>query len=74
MPFKRGTFHTKMKIGIHLEHRNGHLFIVRGFSDQKKMFENADMYGMNWRNAIFMHFHAIVPDVRSSREHSNHKL
>ena len=35
------------------------------------MFENADLYKANWRNAILMRFHAVVPDIRSSGELEN---
>ena len=43
MPFKRITFPTEMKIGIHLEEFQNNAqkltpFVVRGFSDQKNQY------------------------------------
>ena len=35
------------------------------------MFENTDLCRTNWENAILMHSHAIVPDIRSSGEPEN---
>ena len=35
------------------------------------MFENSDLYKANWRNAILMRFHAVVPYIRSSEEPEN---
>ena len=35
------------------------------------MFENADLYRSNWQTRFLMHFHAIVPDIRSSGELEN---
>ena len=52
--------------------RNWHLFVIRVFSDQKnqclKMQMCTERIG---ENAILMHCHAIVPDIRSSGELEN---
>ena len=75
MPSKRTTFPTKTKIGIHLKE----LFVITGFSDQKKpiCLKMQICIERIVENANLMHFHRIVPNIRSSegtREHSNHKL
>ena len=51
-------------------HRNRHLFVVRGFSDQKnqfclKMQISTERIG---ESATLMHIHAIVPDISLSGE------
>ena len=50
--------------------RNWYLFVIRVFSDQEKtnMFENADLYTMNWRKRYFDALPAIVPDICPSGE------
>ena len=50
-------------------HRNWHLSVVRVFSEKTNIFENADFYRTNWQKCYLMHFHAMVPDIRSSGEH-----
>ena len=54
-------------------HRNRDLFVIGGFSDQKnkyvlKMRICIERIG---KNAILMHFHAIISDIRSSGELQN---
>ena len=77
MHTKRTTFPTEKKIGIHLEEQKYcteiSTFLLPECSPIRKtnMFKNADFYRANWQNATLMHFHAIVPDIRSSGEPEN---
>ena len=56
-------------------HRNWQLLLSEGSQIRKpiclKMQICKERIG---KNAILMHFHAIIPDKRSSGEHSNNKL
>ena len=68
MPFKRTTFPAKMKIGIHFEELTkcteiGTFLLLQGSQIRKtNVFDNADLYRRISKNAILMHFHAIIPD------------
>ena len=35
------------------------------------MFENSDLYRMNWRKCYFDAFHDIIPNIHSSGESDN---
>ena len=54
-------------------HRNRHLFVIRGFSDQKKpiCLKVQICKEPIGKNAILMHFRTIIPDIRSSGELEN---
>ena len=53
-------------------HINHHFLLLECSPVRKiNMFENADLYRTNWRERYLMHFHAIVPDIRSSGEPEN---
>ena len=42
----------------------GTFLLLEGSQIRKaNMFENADLYRTNWRNAILMQVHAIIPDI-----------
>ena len=78
MPFKRTTFPTETKIGIHLEELKqctevGIFLLLEGSQVRKSnMFENAGLYPERiGENDNLMHFHAIAPDIRSSGEPEN---
>ena len=52
--------------------RNRHLLLLEGSQIRKtNMFENVDFKERIGKNAILMHFHAIIRDTRSSGELKN---
>ena len=83
MHTKRTTYPIKMKTGIHLEEQlctEIGTFLLLECSPVRKKTIGLKMQICIERigeNAILVHFHAIVPDIRSSGrtgEHPDHKL